>query len=532
MSPGNRPDGEPASGVPTTTAAGSLWLAAMPDHRLPSLAGDTTVDVAVLGGGITGLTTAFLLKRRGARVAVLEARRCGEGVTGNSTAKVTALQSAMYHRIGRGHGWAVAEHYAQASLAAVGTISEIASLAGIDADLHRRSAYSYAASADELPMVESEAMAAARAGLPVQLTDVTDLPFPVAGAVRLDDQLEFHPVRYLRGLVDAVRGDGCAVYEDTPALGVSFRDPPTVDTPHGTVRAEHVVVATHYPLLDRGLFFARLVPQRSYCIAARVAQSPPTGLSINVGSPTRSIRSYGELLIVGGESHQSGAAGPASPERFAALEEFARRHWDVQAVTHRWSAQDPSSYDTLPMIGQYTPVSTRVLVASGFMKWGLTTGTFAAMILADHLSGRANPWWPTFQPNRVSPRSVPSLVRANLKVAADLLGDRLRPAEVASVDDVPPGQARVVGDPGGWQPTKPAEWEKHTDKTGVYREPDGTVHAVSLRCTHLGCLLRFNGAERSWDCPCHGSRFSVDGEVLEGPATRPLAKRSSTTGSR
>jgi Rieske Fe-S protein len=272
-----------------------------------------------------------------------------------------------------------------------------------------------------------------------------------------------------------------------------------------------VVVATHYPLLDRGLFFARLEATRSYCIAARIAEPPPTALSINVGSPTRSVRSYGDLLVLGGESHPTGAAGAASAERYHALERFARAHWTVQHITHHWSAQDPSAYDKLPMIGQYTPVSPRLLVATGFMKWGLTTGTFAAMILADHLTGRDNPWWHTFQPTRVSPRSTPSLVRTNLKVAADLVGDRLRPAESPSVTDVPTGQARVVGD--------------YRDKTGVYREPDGTVHAVSLRCTHLGCLVRFNSAERSWDCPCHGSRFDVDGTVLEGPATRPLEKR-------
>jgi glycine/D-amino acid oxidase-like deaminating enzyme/nitrite reductase/ring-hydroxylating ferredoxin subunit len=495
----------------TTTATSSLWLDAMPARSLPPLAGNTTVDVAVLGGGITGLTTALLLKRRGMRVAVLEARRCGAGVTGNSTAKATALQSTVYSTISQRHGPAAAESYGQASLAAVHTIAELAAAERIDCDLHRRPAYTYALTSDDLGSIKAEAEAAHRAGLPVRLTDRLDLPYPVAGAVCLDDQIEFHPVRYLRGLVDAVHGDGSAVYEDTPATGVSFGTPAQVRTPCGTVRADHVVIATHYPLLDRGLFFARLEQTRSYCIAAQLSSPPPTGMSISAGSPVRSIRSHRGLLVLGGESHQAGDDTAASPERYRALEAFARAHWPVERITHRWSAQDPSSYDKLPVIGQYTPLSPRLFVASGFMKWGLTSGTFAATILADRITGQFNPWAQVFRPTRLSPGSLPDLLRANLKVAIDLVGDRVRPAQVKSVAEVPVGEARVVGD--------------QRDKTGVYRSPEGTVHAVSLRCTHLGCLLRFNGAERSWDCPCHGSRFDVDGAVLEGPATRPLPTR-------
>ena len=181
-------------------------------------------------------------------------------------------------------------------------------------------------------------------------------------------------------------------------------------------------------------------------------------------------------------------------------------------IRHQWSAQDPTSYDQLPVIGRYTPVSSRVSVASGFMKWGLTGGTMAAAILADLVSGsELQPWARRFTPYRLSLRSLPKLATLNAKVGADLLVDRIIPAEVSSAAEVAAGQAGVVRD--------------GLAKVGVYREPDGTLHAVSLRCTHLGCLLRFNGAERSWDCPCHGSRFAVDGSVLEGPAVRPLPRR-------
>jgi nitrite reductase/ring-hydroxylating ferredoxin subunit len=282
-------------------------------------------------------------------------------------------------------------------------------------------------------------------------------------------------------------------------------------TATGTVTAERVVVATHYPLLDRGLFFARLKPERSYCIAARVSGAPAQGMSISVGGTTRSVRSYGDLVIVGGDGHQTGAP-TAVPERFVRLEEFTRRHWEVDEVTHRWSAQDPSAYDHLPVIGRYSPISSRLYVASGFMKWGLTGGTFAGMVLRDLIAGHHNAWAARFDPNRLSLRSAPELAQVNAKTGLHFFGDRISPAQESSADDVPVGEGRVVRDGLG--------------KTGVYRDEEGAVHAVSLRCTHLGCILRFNSAERSWDCPCHGSRFDVDGSVLEGPTTAPLSRRS------
>ncbi|MDQ4103953.1 MAG: FAD-dependent oxidoreductase, partial [Actinomycetota bacterium] len=348
-------------------------------------------------------------------------------------------------------------------------------------------------------------------GLPVVWTTDVDLPFPVAGAVQLDGQLTLHPVRYAQGLAEAIRRAGSEVYEGTRATGLHEGAPCRVTTTHATVHAGHVVIATHYPVFDRGGYFARLEVTRSYCIAAAVRGSLPPGMSINAGSPTRSLNSYGDLLIVGGESHPTGARG-TDEQSFQRLAGFARKHWDVTEISHRWSAQDPTSYDQLPVIGRYTPVSSAAYVASGFMKWGLSGGTMAAAILADLISGRQpEPWADRFNPHRLSLRSAPQLVKINTKAGVDMVVDRITPAEVSDPAEVPAGEARVVRDGLG--------------KAGAFREPDGTLHVVSLRCTHMGCLLRFNGAERSWDCPCHGSRFDVDGSVLEGPAVRPLAHR-------
>jgi glycine/D-amino acid oxidase-like deaminating enzyme/nitrite reductase/ring-hydroxylating ferredoxin subunit len=495
----------------TTSAAESLWLDTASPIEYPRLAGDLQVDVAVLGGGVAGLTAALLLKRDGARVAIVEAARVGSGVTGCTTAKVTALQGTIYSTIHQRKGKEAAAAYANASLAGVERLAELAAEETIECDLERRAAYTYAADDSERSSVEQEAGAARDAGLAVELVDMPDLPYPVSGAARLSDQVQIQPVRHAQGLAAAVDGGGSHVFEGTRALEVEEGTPCRVRTATGTVRADHVVVATHYPFLDRGLYFARLEPERSYCIAAQLASgAPPRGMSISAGSPTRSLRSHGELLIVGGEGHPAGS-GKAKPERFERLETFARRHWNVRAVTHRWSAQDPSPWDKLPVIGPYRPGSPRLWVAAGFMKWGFASATFAAMILADRIAGRENAWGETFSPTRLSPRSGHEVVQLGGKYAVDLLGDRLRPPQAASAGGVPRGEARVLPDGLG--------------KKGVYRDEDGTFSAVSLRCTHMGCLVRFNAAERSWDCPCHGSRFAVDGTVLEGPAVEPLERR-------
>jgi Rieske Fe-S protein len=333
----------------------------------------------------------------------------------------------------------------------------------------------------------------------------------VHGAVCLDAQLQLHPVRYVQGLAAAVDGDGSFVFERSRALGVSRSSPHTVTTTTGALRADHVVIATHYPILDRGLYFARLKPARSYCIAATLVEgAPPRGMSISAGSSTRSVRSYGNLLIVGGEGHSAGSV-KATPQRFERLEAFARQHWAIGEFTHRWSAQDPVPYDHLPMIGPYYPGSSRLWVTTGYMKWGLATATFGAIMLADLIAGRDHAWAATFSPNRLSLTSSHELAQLGAKFTADFLADRFHPPQALRNRNIQPGEARTLPDRVG--------------KKGVYRDLDGNLHAVSLRCTHLGCLLRFNSAEHTWDCPCHGSRFSPDGTVLEGPAVRPLPRR-------
>jgi Rieske Fe-S protein len=299
---------------------------------------------------------------------------------------------------------------------------------------------------------------------------------------------------------------------------VRLRDgrPCRVDTERGSITADQVVVATHFPFPDRGLFFARMHPERSYCIAAPFEGEPPDGMFISASQPTRSIRAHpggdGELLIVGGESHKVGLGGSPTSDRYRTLDEFAHSHFPLGETRYRWSTQDNMPIDGLPFVGKLTPRSRATWTATGFRKWGLAMAPAAATIIRDGIFGRSNPWQQTFDSNRLNAAvAAPELAKENANVAFHFFADRLTRRAADDVSDLAPGEGKVVSRDGR--------------QVAVSRGEDGTLHALSARCPHLFCIVNWNDAERSWDCPCHGSRFAQDGSVLQGPAVRPLEPR-------
>jgi glycine/D-amino acid oxidase-like deaminating enzyme/nitrite reductase/ring-hydroxylating ferredoxin subunit len=498
------------SGRPT-----SVWMDTAPRTTYPPLGGSLEVDVCVVGGGILGLLCADLLKRDGQTVAVLEADRVATGVTGYTTAKVTVLHGLVYDQVRSRFGEQSARHYAQANEAGLALIAERVAEEAIDCDFRHRPALTYAEDAADLDALRKEVDAAQAAGLDAELVGVADLPWEVAGAVRLDDQAEFHPRRFLLAIADAVHGGGSHVFERTRVTGVDDGDPCHVRTDGGPeVTAGAVVIATHYPTLDRGLFFARLAAERSYAIGVRARGRPPYGMFLSTESPSHSVRATpydgGELLIVGGESHKTGTSDPV--ERYAALEAWARERFDVASVEYRWSAQDAMPADGIPYVGKLSPIARRVWTASGFKKWGITNGAAAAIMLSDAILERENPWAATFDSNRFKPvAAAPALLKEGLSVGAHFFGDRLSPPDARSLEQLAPGEGGIVKVDG--------------EKVAAFRDDAGVVHAVSPICTHLYCRVGFNAAERSWDCPCHGSRFATDGTVIQGPAVSPLERK-------
>jgi glycine/D-amino acid oxidase-like deaminating enzyme/nitrite reductase/ring-hydroxylating ferredoxin subunit len=384
---------------------------------------------------------------------------------------------------------------------------------GIDCDFRRKPNYTYTSSQDQLDSLREEADTARQLGLPASFTTDVDLPLPVEGAVRFEHQAEFHPIKYLAALARAIPGGGSEIFEHTPAVAVDEGSRVTVDTRRGTVTAEHVVVATHFPFLDRAGFFARMHPERSYIVAARLRSPAPAAMYISVDSPTRSIRTTphdgDDLLLVGGEGHKVGQE-PDTEARYAALADWMREHFDVGAPEWRWSTQDPITDDHIPYIGKLHRGTNNVHVATGFAKWGMAHSTVAAMIIGDAINGRENPWMEIYDPTRVTPlASAKDFVKENLNVAKRFVRDRLsHPDSQRELNAIKPGDGAIVTIDG--------------DELAAYRSDSGELTLLSPACTHMGCLVTWNPAERSWDCPCHGSRYAIDGTVLEGPTIEPL----------
>ena len=490
----------------------SVWVSTAPETSFPALPGDLVVDVAVVGGGITGLTTALLLADAGATVAVVEAGAVASGSSGYNTAKVTALHGLTYARLVRSLGQERAQQYAEANAAAVERVAGLDGRLGGVASVVRQPAYTYTTDAGRTDEIAAEVEAATAVGLPATYESTTSLPYPVAAAVRLPDQLQFHPVRYCRALAAAVdAGDG-SVFERTRAVEVEETDEEVrVRTDRGTVRAERVVVATLLPFLDMGGYFAKAAPYRSYGMAVTAGLDVAEGMYLGVDDPTRTVRRLdldGEAgLVVGGRGHKVGQGGDTR-EHYDEIERWARDAFGARDVRYRWSAQDYTSGDHVPYVGAM-PRRKRTFVACAFQKWGLSGGTAAAMILADTLQGRSSPWAEVFDAKRVNPMtSAGELVKENVDVGRRFVVDRLKRLRAPSVEAVAPGEGGIVDMDG--------------KKVAACRDADGTLHAVSATCTHLGCTVAWNAAERSWDCPCHGSRFAPDGKLLDGPAVRDL----------
>jgi glycine/D-amino acid oxidase-like deaminating enzyme/nitrite reductase/ring-hydroxylating ferredoxin subunit len=486
----------------------SLWMATSEWLEQPVLHGDVTVEAVVIGAGITGLTTARLLLEHGLTVAVVESGRVCSGVTGLTTAKITALQSTIYSALTDTWGQDVASAYAAANLEGLEMIRRRVVDESISCDFASAPALTYATSARGARRIEVEARAAKDAGLPVTLTTESDLPFEIQLAVRLENQARFHPRRYCVGLLAGILHDGGVVFEHTRALDID-RGAGTVITDRGAIRADVIVVASHAPFVHTGFYTSRMSSSRSYAVAFRSAEMAVEGMHISVEEPIRSVRATGDgYVIVGGESHPVGEPRDTGA-RYRALESWARDHFGADQIDYRWSAQDYRSADGLPFVGSLG-ASGRVFFASGFAKWGMANGTIAAAIMTDLALGRENPWAELFDSRRLGLRHGTSrLIRISARTLKNYVTKRWRSSGLPGLDDVGPGQGAVVETGGG--------------KAAVFRDDDGEIHAVSAVCTHLGCQVEFNTAERTWDCPCHGSRYGVDGGVVHGPAVENLS---------
>jgi glycine/D-amino acid oxidase-like deaminating enzyme/nitrite reductase/ring-hydroxylating ferredoxin subunit len=491
----------------------SVWLATADWVRAPPLSKNEEADVCIVGAGIAGMTTAYLLALDGNSVVVLDDGAVGSGETHHTTAHLVNVLDDRYFELERLHGEAGAKLAAKSHTAAIDAIEEIAGRENIDCDFDRVEGYLFVPPGESMDILKRELDAARRAGVNVKRVARVPVDFYDFGpALHFENQAQFHPLKYVNGLATAIKRLGGRIYGDTHATRIEDGLPADVETTAGMrVCARAVVVATNTPVNDRVAIHTKQAPYRSYVIAARVrAGSIPHVLLWDTSDPYHYVRvqpangsSPNEFLIVGGEDHKTGQASDFEA-RFAALEAWTRERFPmVDEVPLHWSGQIMEPVDALAFIG-HNPGDKNIFIATGDSGNGMTHGTIAGMLLSDMIAGRDNPWALLYDPSRKSLRAAKEFARENLNVAAQYT-DHLTPGDVESLQDIAPGSAAII--------------RRGLKQVAAYRDEVGRVHEHSAVCTHLGCIVAWNATEQSWDCPCHGSRFDrLDGRVLNGPA--------------
>ena len=491
----------------------SLWLGTTAAPRFESLRNGVHVDVAIVGAGITGITAALLLKQRGRKVAVLEKERIGGGETGNTTAHITEAVDARYHSIAKDFSKEAAKLVAEASHASIEQIATLVRQYSIDCGFRRVPGYLYTERRKDVAELKKEAVAAAEAGVKTRWVEDVPLPFETRGAVLFEDQAQFHPLAYLLALAKQVPGDGSFIFDETFVTEIREGEPCVVETASGSITADVVVQATNAPITGFTKLHTQNASYRSYAIAYRWTGSHPEGLFWDTDDPYHYTRwqetAEGVFLIVGGADHRVGNEDE-NEAAFPGLEKYAREHFgDRLEEAYRWSGQILEPVDGLPFIGG----NAKVVTSTGYAGQGMTFGTVGAMVLTDLITGTPNRWADLFDANRKHVRgALTDFVTENVDFPKHFIRDRIlrRDVETHETGDVARGDGRIVSIKG--------------KKLAVFRGDDGHLQALSPVCTHMGCDVHWNCAERSWDCPCHGSRFTVTGDVLNGPARKGLEK--------
>lgn len=481
----------------------------------PKLEGKINVDVGIVGGGIVGITAAYLLSKQNIKVALIDAGVILNGTTGHTTAKISAQHGLIYDEFMKHFGEKKTKQYYEAQMEAKALIEKHIDELNIDCDYESQDAVVFTNSDDYITQLENEKKAYDQLNIESELTNNIPFDIPHKKALIMKNQAQFHPLKYLKALAEESIKNGAEFYENTTAIDVEYNKHPAIITRDGhRIICRFVFVASHFPFYDgQGFYPARMYPERSYVLAIKSDKKYPGGMYINAEQPSRSLRSVTvngeEMWLVIGEDHKTGQGKPTM-DHYTALQEFAEKYIGINEIVYRWSAQDLTTLDKVPYVGRISAEEEAVFVATGFRKWGMTNGTIAAKIIADKISGKDSPYGELYTPSRfqVDP-SLRKVASINTDVAKHLIKGKLEFTQ-NSIEDLSPDNATVTRING--------------KRAGVYKDKENNLHALDTTCTHMGCEVEWNSGEKTWDCPCHGSRFSYTGEVIEGPAKRPLER--------
>ncbi|CAN5507909.1 FAD-dependent oxidoreductase [soil metagenome] len=498
----------------------STWEANARPFSFPRLEEDVAVDIAIVGAGITGTTLASELADAGVRVALVDARSVGGNVTRHSTGHLTSLMDAEYHRVAKDFSPEVARLVAESTTAAIDHVERNCERFGIDAGFKRVPATYFTESLEDVDHLRKEFEAARSAGLPVTYENEIRLPFPTAGGIRLENQAWFNPLAYTLGLAESLAERGVQIFENTRVVDISHGDRVVMRTEGGTtISAGRAVLCTHTPLGFDPLQTV-LSPYRSYVIGADLSDRDayPDGLYFDTMEPYNYYRTAEvdgrPILVAGGADHPTGEMKDPNP--YGSLEAFVAKRFPVSAIRFRWSAQVFVSADGLPYIGP-SALRKNVFVATGLRGDGLLWGTVAGIMLAKLARGEEHPWTPAYDSTRFKPvTSGPSFIKENVENAVHFIADRFK-HDAPKLAGIASGEGGIVDVDGS--------------QTAAYRDDEGHLHLLSPVCQHMKCIVSWNSADRTWDCPCHGARYDAKtGEVISGPAMHglPLLRKTTT----
>ncbi|MDB2070378.1 FAD-dependent oxidoreductase [Clostridium perfringens] len=474
----------------------SVWSESCKFRKRDALNKDIKTDVLVIGAGIAGVLTAYMLKQKGREVVVIDAAEIASGNTKNTTAKITSQHDLIYSKLIAEFGEEKARQYAKANELAIKKYKEIIEDKRIECDFEEKPAYVY--SLNEIDVLKEEVEAAKNLGIDAEFVDEANLPFKINGAVKFNNQAQFNPLKFLKGISNEL-----IIYENTRALEIKEN---LVVTSGGNITANNIVVATHYPIMNApGYYFMKMHQERSYVLALENT-SEIDGMYIDINKEGYSFRTYNNLLLLGGISHRTGENEEGGS--YDKLRKVAKELYTKAKEKYYWSAQDCMTIDGIPYIGRYSSETPNIYVATGFNKWGMTSSMVSAMIISDMILEKENDFSEIFSPRRFDlSLSINNIANDLIETAKNFIAQKVY-IPSSEIEHIKNGHGGII--------------EYNGEKVGVYKNKEGKEFFVSTKCTHLGCQLSWNADELTWDCPCHGSRFDYKGRLVGSPATKDL----------
>ena len=476
----------------------SVWSNNCNFKKREALDKDISTEILVIGAGIAGILTAYMLKERGMRVVLIDAGKTAGGNTQNTTAKITSQHNLIYDTLISEFGEEKARQYAVANETAIKKYKEIIKEKSIDCDFEEKAAYVF--SRNNTEKIKKEVEAARKLGIDAQFVEEIDLPFKIKGAVRFNNQAQFNPLKFLKHISEEL-----TIYEDTKSLEIKDN---IVITEGGNITADKIVVATHYPIMNvPGFYFLKMHQERSYVVALENA-GHIDGMYIDLDESGYSFRSYKDLILFGGIKQRTGEN--KTGDSYSSLKEAAKELYPDSKAVYWWSAQDCMTIDGIPYIGRYSDNTPDIYVATGFNKWGMTSSMVAAMIISDMICGIENDFSEIFSPKRFDlSLSISNIGKDMVETTKNFIAQKIY-IPSSTIEHIENGHGGII--------------EYDGQKVGVYKNVDGEVFTVSTKCSHLGCQLQWNADELSWDCPCHGSRFDYRGRIIDSPAVKNIVE--------